>query len=145
MPTLRQRLLEHRRSAVYRATALPVELESAARDAGLRYARIDAAAVRTKSAFLGLVARTLAFPSWFGRNWDAFEDCLTDLSWIEQPGLVIVIEGFETYAQADPGGFAILLDIFKTSAEYWRGEGRPFWVILTGEPAAQLELPVLMV
>jgi len=101
--------------------------------------------VRTKSQFLGLIGRSLSFPSWYGRNWDALEDCLTDLSWIEQSGLAVQVEGFSTYAKADPDGFIILLDIFKTSAEYWRSEGRPFWVIFTGKPAAGLELPVLIV
>lgn len=101
--------------------------------------------MRTKSQFLGLLGRTLSFPSWFGRNWDALEDCLTDLSWIEAPGLLIHVEGFSTYANADPDGFIILLDIFKTSAEYWRVEGKSFWVIFTGKPAAALELPVLIV
>jgi hypothetical protein len=62
-----------------------------------------------------------------------------------EPGLVVRVEGFDSYALADPDGFAILLDIFKTSAEYWRGEGRAFWVLFVGAPAADLELPVLIV
>jgi RNAse (barnase) inhibitor barstar len=138
------RLREHRKSGVFRSVTAPA-LEAAARDAALVYFAIDAGAIRTKSQFLGLLGRTLTFPSWFGRNWDALEDCLTDATWMPEAGLVLQVEGFEGYAQADPDGFAILLDIFKTSAEYWRGEGRPFWVLFTGAPAADLELPVLIV
>ena len=144
MESLEQRLREPRKSAVYRAPELPHELECAARAAQLRLFTVDASVARTKAQMLGLLGRTLEFPSWFGRNWDALEDCLTDLSWIEQPGALIHIEGFGAYAKADPDGFAILLDIFKTSAEYWRGEGKCFWVIFTGKPAAGLELPVLL-
>jgi len=127
---------------VYRAAEIPVDLEAAAQAASFAFYRLDAKAARTKSAFLGLIAKSLAFPSWFGRNWDALEDCLTDLSWIDAPGLVIVLDGFSTWAKVDPDGFVILLDIFKTSAEYWRGEGRAFWVMLPAKPTAQLELPV---
>ena len=144
MERLEQRLCEPRKSAVYRATELPQELEHAARVGGLRWVAVDASAARTKAQMLGLLGRTLEFPSWFGRNWDALEDCLTDLSWIEQPGVVIHVTEFGAYAKADPDGFAILLDIFKTSAEYWRGEGKCFWVLFTGKAAARLELPVLL-
>lgn len=144
MVTLRDRLSEPRKSGVFRAVDSPAELESAAQSAGLPLVGVDASAARTKSQMLGLLGKVLAFPSWYGRNWDALEDCLTDASWLPEKGQVIRIEGFEAYAEADPDGFAILLDIFKTSAEFWRGEGRAFWVFFTGKPAAQLELPVLL-
>lgn len=144
MTTLEERLRESRKAGVYRAADVPSDLESAARSAGLQLVEIDASAARTKSQMLGLLGKALAFPSWYGRNWDALEDCLTDLSWLPERGQVIRIRGFEGYAEADPDGFVILLDIFKTSAEFWRGEGRGFWVFFTGKSAAQLELPVLL-
>lgn len=34
--------------------------------------------------------RRLGFPRYFGWNWDAFYDCLCDLSWLEQPKRVIL-------------------------------------------------------
>lgn len=144
MTSLEDRLREPRKSGVFRATEPPADLESAAQAVGLRLYAIDASAVRTKSQMLGLLGRSLAFPPWYGRNWDALEDCLTDLDWLQDPGIAVRFEGFEPYAEADPDGFAILLDIFKTSAEYWRGEGQGFWVFFTGRPAARLELPVLL-
>lgn len=144
MPTLRDRLSEARKSGVFRAVDSPADLESAALSAGLPLVGIDASGARTKSQMLGLLGKVLAFPSWYGRNWDALEDCLTDAFWLPEKGQIIRIEGFEAYADADPDGFAILLDIFKTSAEFWRGEGRAFWVFFTGKSAAQLELPVLL-
>jgi len=130
---------------VYRCVTPPATLDEACRIAGLLRFSLDAGAVRTKSQFLGLLGRTLSFPSWYGRNWDALEDCLTDAAWMPKEGFLLRAEGFQPYAQADPDGFSILLDIFKTSAEYWRGEGAPFWVLFTGTPAADLELPVLIV
>lgn len=139
------RLREHRKSGVYRCVVPPRSLDEAVGTAGLLAFSIDAAAARTKSQFLGLLGRTLSFPSWYGRNWDALEDCLTDSAWMPKSGLLVRCEGFQGYAQADPDGFSILLDIFKTSAEYWRGEGLPFWVLFTGAPAAELELPLLIV
>jgi RNAse (barnase) inhibitor barstar len=145
MASIEERLREPRKSGVYRATQMPVALEQAAHAANMRTVKVDAASAATKAQMLGLLGRTLEFPSWFGRNWDALEDCLTDASWLPEPGILICFEGFGAYAKADPDGFAILLDIFKTSAEYWRGEGRSFWVVFNGKPAATLELPVLLI
>ena len=144
MEPLDQRLREPRKSGVYRTIQIPGEVQEAARVAKLRVIEVDASAASTKAQVLGLLGRALEFPSWFGRNWDALEDCLTDAGWIAHPGVMVCIEGFGAYAKADADGFAILLDIFKTSAEYWRGEGRSFWVIFAGKPAASLELPVLL-
>ena len=140
-----ERLREPRKSGVYRAVQLPSGLEEAARQVHSRFVPVDASQANTKAQVLGLLGRTLEFPSWFGRNWDALEDCLTDVTWIGSHGVVIPISGFGAYAKADPDGFSILLDIFKTSAEYWRGEGRAFWTVFTGKPAAGLELPVLLI
>lgn len=144
MDALAVRFVEGRKSGVFRAVEPPADLEGAVAKAGLAYVRLDAQAARTRSAMLGAISRALSFPSWFGRNWDALEDCLTDLSWLDGGGLVLVVEGFGTYAEADPDGFAILLDIFKSSAEYWRDRGGPFWVLFAGKPAAGLELPVFL-
>lgn len=37
--------------------------------------------VQGKEELLDRVARGLSFPDYFGRNWDALIDCLSDLSW----------------------------------------------------------------
>ncbi|MER7176570.1 barstar family protein [Streptomyces mesophilus] len=59
---------------------------------------LDLSGVTDKSAFLAACARVLAFPSWFGRNWDALADSLSDLA----PGTVVVVSGWRAYAAARP-------------------------------------------
>ena len=144
MDDLVRRLHEYRRSGVYRSPTAPAELSAGAQAAGFAWYRIDGTAVRTKAKLLGVIARALAFPSWAGRNWDALEDCVTDLGWIDAPGIVIQFEALDAYAKNDPDGFVILIDIFKVAAEYWRSRRKPFWVVFTGKSAARLELPVLI-
>ena len=144
MDALVRRLHEHRRSGVYRSSKAPPDLAAGTQAAGFAWFAIDATLVRTKAKLLGLIARELAFPSWAGRNWDALEDCVTDLGWIDAPGIVIQFEALDAYAKADPDGFVILVDIFKVAAEYWRSQRKPFWVVFTGKSAARLELPVLV-
>jgi RNAse (barnase) inhibitor barstar len=144
MDALVRRLRESRKSGVYRSPTVPQELTAAAQAVGYPLFRIDATAARTKSKLLGLISRALSFPAWAGRNWDALEDCVTDLGWIDAPGVVIEFDALDAYAKADPEGFVILMDIFKAAAEYWRTQHKPFWVIFTGKSAGRLELPVLI-
>ena len=39
--------------------------------------------VRTVDALFDVFWRGLAFPDYFGWNWDAFSECILDLSWLE--------------------------------------------------------------
>jgi hypothetical protein len=41
---------------------------------------------------LDAYARALSFPAWFGHNWHALTDCLTDLSWLPARGHVVLWE-----------------------------------------------------
>jgi hypothetical protein len=38
--------------------------------------------VRSKQPLLAALACQLNFPDYFGHNWDAFEECVRDLSWL---------------------------------------------------------------
>lgn len=38
---------------------------------------------------------TLQLPSYFGRNWNALDECLTDFSWISDKKIIIGINDFE--------------------------------------------------
>ncbi len=47
--------------------------------------------VRSKEKLLGIVAKQLNFPRYFGWNWDAFEECLRDLSWFVEPRKIVIV------------------------------------------------------
>ncbi len=90
-----------------------------------------------KEAMLAALARSLAFPDWFGGNWDALEDCLTDLSWRADGPRVLLLSGA---AAGDDLG--ILIDILASAADFWRERGRAFFAVFV-DPAGQLELRAL--
>jgi RNAse (barnase) inhibitor barstar len=133
MGKLALRLSDASRSGVYRV-ARPDEVVEAAREAGLR---LDTVAFGAKTVLLKGIAAALAFPHWFGENWDALEDCLTDLSWSGAPGHVLLFEG----ARAGDD-FGVLVDILQSAAEYWVGRGKPFFAVFI-DPKAALPLPEL--
>jgi hypothetical protein len=46
-------------------------------------------AIRDKQQLLRAIARGLDFPDYFGENWDALIDCLSDLSWLTKPTVTL--------------------------------------------------------
>jgi hypothetical protein len=130
------RLGDASRSGVYRATRRE-EILDATRDAGLRVVRIDLAGAAGKDALMERIAAALEFPKWFGRNWDALEDCLADLSWSKAAGHVLLFDGAADLAADDRG---ILLDILASAAASWAQRGQSFFAVFLNGPPALPEL-----
>ena len=132
MGKLLQRLTDPARSGVYRAS------DARAIQEATRGAKLDVVAIEAKEELFDSLARALDFPQWFGRNWDALEDVLDDLSWRKGgEGHVLV---FRSYPEGEELG--ILLDVLRSSAEYWAGRGKPFFAVFL-DPAKKLTLPEL--
>jgi len=130
MSKLLERLRDPVRSGVYRVT------RSDAIDEVMR----DAAQIDLKDGdALRAIAQALQFPEWFGGNWDALEDCLGDLSWRPGDGHVLVFRNWQTLTSDNLG---VLIDVLRSSAEYWSGRGKPFFAVLI-DPQARLALPPL--
>ena len=131
MSKLLQRLLDPARSGVYRASGAAA-IEQATRGSGLDVVILDA-----EGDLFSAMARALSFPDWFGANWDALEDCLSDLSWRSAAGHVLVLRA---YPQGDALG--VLIDVLRATAEYWAGRKRPFFAVFV-DPQKKLPLPEL--
>jgi hypothetical protein len=129
MSKLGQRLSDARRSGVYRARD-PAPIMEATAGSGLDVVAIDAS-----GNALQKIAKALAFPEWFGDNWDALEDSLGDLSWRKAEGHVLVFTGY-------PEDSAVLIKVLRSSAEFWMEQGKPFFAVFV-DPAQELALPPL--
>ena len=134
MSKLLERLRDPVRSGVYRV-ASRAALDEALRGAGLDAAEVDLGGGDAPRAF----AAALRFPDWFGGNWDALEDCLGDLSWRAGEGHVLVLSNWPSLRADD---FGVMVDVLRSSADYWAGRGRPFFAVLL-DPQARLSLPAL--
>ena len=134
MSPLRQWLADPARSGVYRAQKEEAIVEA------LRGGSVDCVKLALpagKEAMLERIARALAFPQWFGGNWDALEDCLGDLSWREGEGLALL---FTEFTPDDELG--ILIDVLRSSAEAWAQRGVRFHCVFV-DPQGRLKLPEL--
>jgi hypothetical protein len=128
---LLQRLSDPARSGVYRARGAD-DILAAASGSTLDVVSIDLA-----GGVFDAMAQALDFPDWFGRNWDALEDCLSDLSWRRDAGRILVLSN-------GPRGETLgtLVDVLGSAAQYWAGRGKAFIAVLL-DPARKLPLPDL--
>ncbi len=110
--------------------AADLALEEAAESLDYPMYRINLSKVTDKDGFLAAVGTSLGFPDWYGHNWDALADCLTDLSWMAADGYVIVLDHADAFASANPTDFATALSIFQDAADTWREDGIPFWTLV---------------
>ncbi len=103
--------------------------------------RVDLAGCSDKAMLLARLAAALQFPDWFGHNWDALSDCLTDLSWLPARRYRIVLAQPEALRTAAPETLATLLEILGESAEFWAAEGVGFEFALSPTPTADPPAP----
>ncbi|MQY05335.1 barstar family protein [Actinomadura macrotermitis] len=102
-----------------------------AAEAGLRAFVLDGRRILDKDTLLRACAEVFDFPEWFGANWDALEDCLTDLSWAPaHRGYLVLYEGWTRLAGDDEGSFRTALDVFAEAVESWRDTPTPMSVLL---------------
>ena len=136
MSKLLQRLIDPAKSGVYR-TSRTDEILDALRGSSLRAARIDFTGADGKAGRMARIAQALAFPDWFGGNWDALEDCLSDLSWSDAAGHVLLFENADVLPADERG---ILLDILASAASSWAERKRPFFAVFLNGAADLPEL-----
>ncbi len=119
---------------IYRLTsrANPRNVLSTVADHGWQGFYIDGSTVAGKEDFLRAGAEAMHFPAYFGRNWDAFEECVTDLAWAPAPGYVLLYDKMARFANAQPKEWATARSILESSIDYWRKRDVPFYVLLRG-------------
>jgi RNAse (barnase) inhibitor barstar len=144
MPTAFSNIIsDPKHSGVYAIAGTTDELERAARGAGLLIIKLDLGGARGKSGFLSLLAKSLKFPKHFGSNWDALHDFLTDLGWLNAKGWLVIITNGKSFAQRNNEHLGTAIEVLRAAAEYWRSQGKPFWVLVQAEKNWHGGLPKL--
>jgi RNAse (barnase) inhibitor barstar len=110
---------------------------------GWAVAILDGAEADTRAGFFTAIARELRFPDYFGHNWDAVYDCLTDFNWLPAAGYGIVLDGYGALATAQPEQWQIALKVLGEASAFWRATKRPMYVLLYGSEADAPDVVVL--
>jgi RNAse (barnase) inhibitor barstar len=107
--------------------------------------------MRTAAGLFDEFAAALQFPAYFGENWDALDECLTDLSWLPaQRYLIAITTAPEVLSRASPADRHKFWELLKrvageqggTASGHSAGPPRVFRVVAQG-PAEELSrLPV---
>jgi RNAse (barnase) inhibitor barstar len=106
------------------------DLQAEAALLGQHFLYAYCAEATTKQQVLGFIAEAFCFPKHFGKNFDALEDCLTDLAYKAGPqhGFLIVLEQLPNTPKFDKEARETLLDVFRDAADFWAEKKIPFRV-----------------
>jgi RNAse (barnase) inhibitor barstar len=96
-----------------------------------RFVLLDTWGSEDKSAFMAACHQAFELPDWFGRNFDALGDALSDV----QPGgdllgVVVMWDGWGPLARSDRRVFDVAVDVFSARVDDERAG--PFSVLLRG-------------
>jgi hypothetical protein len=86
-------LIAHGASGLHPIEDFPMA-RAAARDHGWRLIELDTSHGTDKAYFLEVCRHAFDLPDWFGGNWDAFADSLTDID--DAPGTLVLWHGAGT-------------------------------------------------
>ncbi len=93
----------------------------------------------------------LQFPDYFGENWDALDECLGDLSWLQGTAYTLLITDTAQVLRQEPAEqFRLFFSVLGHAATYWASPSQtgstwphgavPFHVVVQESPDAMPEL-----
>jgi RNAse (barnase) inhibitor barstar len=111
------------------------QVQAVAKVAGFACFHIDGKNIQRKEQLLNHVATALHFPKSFGHNWDALEECLTDLEWVDADGYILYYDHIDGLLETHPDQFETLVEILRDAVRSWKEDGSAMIVLLSGAKA----------
>ncbi|WP_300453465.1 barstar family protein [Accumulibacter sp.] len=118
-------------------------VRQAAEAVGLACFEIDFHDAQRIDVALAELASALDFPAWYGNNFDALKDCLTDFSWCEAAGYVLIVAHAENLHAKAPAAFQLLNQVFAAAIGEWQAQEVPLWVFYDLRADGLATLPTL--
>jgi RNAse (barnase) inhibitor barstar len=124
-------------------------------DAGLTVRTARGRQMRTVERLFDEMAAALQFPYYFGENWNAFDECLSDMDWLPLTvGIVILVQdAAEVLSDAVDVELSVLARLIESArreysapielGEWWDRPPVPFHVVLHSSPADSAALRAL--
>lgn len=109
-----------------------VDIEEISNSLEYKYIYIDGVTINDKQSLLVVIAAALKFPDYFGKNWDALVDCLSDLDeWIPSSGYVVIFDNIDNLVENAHEEFQTFLEIINgITSVHWYVQGIPFYLVL---------------
>jgi hypothetical protein len=98
---------------------------------GLAAFSVDLEGAGGKAGLLDAFATGLDFPAWVGRNWDALDDALLDLSWLPagDRGRAVLVRGLEWPSAGSRHDLEVLEDVLDSAVDSWARTDTPLVVV----------------
>ncbi len=93
---------------------------------------IEGRNITRKEQLLNHVATALHFPGEFGHNWDALEECLTDMEWIDAEGYLLYFDHIDGMLAENPDQFETFIEIARDAIASWKEDDTAMIVLLSG-------------
>ena len=119
-----------------------IEYQSTREDAYVSHIR--SALCSTLDDFFREISASMRFPDYFGWNWAAFDECITDLDWLKFKSIQIVIDHYELMFRAEKDEeerkrqLSLLQKYLDITLRYWESQGVAFSVIINSEKKEEL-------
>jgi hypothetical protein len=84
---------------------------------------------RTVEDFFREASASFRFPYYFGMNWAAFDECLSDLEWLSFSRILFIVDGAELLfidEKARRDCVNVFFKCLKEAATYWEEQKIPF-------------------
>ena len=105
------------------------QLETEFHRVGWFAAVVDRAPVFSKDTLMHALYQSCQLPAYFGFNWDALADALSDLP-ASAKGYVLILKSPELLRERTPDVLATFLDVVEAVNERYAVEGKPFKLLL---------------
>jgi len=66
---------------------------------GFEVLTLEGGSIESKEELLDAIAEGFGFPDWFGRNWDALEECLRDLDAVNDGYALVITDATALWAE----------------------------------------------
>jgi hypothetical protein len=104
---------------------------------GITVRVLAGARMRTRDGTFAEHASALQFPPYFGSNWDAMDECLSDLSWLGAgPFAIFVLDAHLVLDSEDSGVLATVVRGWSMAASAWATQSVQFHIVLQTDTAS---------
>lgn len=83
--------------------------------------------------FFREVSSSMRFPYYFGWNWAAFDECITDLEWLNCASYFMVIDNYDFFFSHDAlkeDNKKLVLKYLRKAVNYWQSKNVQFVIII---------------